>query len=110
MRSKTKPGPGSLDRDNARSDDSVLAVLMDERSGREYYVSFLDSFVLDGQAYSVMYNYQPGLRLSQKPEIVMMRTWKNESGEQLFSSIKSRKELNRVFDFFYKRYATSLLQ
>ena len=39
--------------------DSVLAILVDERSGREYYVSVLDIFTIEGQTYSVMYNYEP---------------------------------------------------
>ena len=44
-------GPG----ERSRSKDGVLAILVDERTGREYYVSVLDSFIIDGQTYSVMY-------------------------------------------------------
>ena len=111
MKPKNKSGSeerGTSGYDGA--DDSVLAVLSDERNGRAYYVSFLDTFVLDRQTYSVMYNYRPGDSQRQDPEIVIMRSWKDENGDQIFSSVSSKKELDRAFDFFYRRYAESLLQ
>ena len=37
-----------------RVEDQVLAILVDERNGREYYVSIIDVFTLDGTTYSVM--------------------------------------------------------
>mgnify|MGYP003794607627 CR=1 FL=1 len=91
-------------------DDQVLAILVDERNGREYYVSIIDVFTLDGRTYSVMYNYEPDDGTRSDPEIVIMRSWRDDSGEQAFSSITSRKELNRVFDFFFERYTDSIIR
>ncbi len=93
-----------------RTEDQVLAILVDERNGREYYVSIIDVFTLDGTTYSVMYNYEPDDGTRADPEIVIMRSWRDESGEQAFSSITSRKELNRVFDFFFERYTDSIIR
>jgi len=90
--------------------DSVLAILVDERSGREYYVSVLDIFTIEGQTYSVMYNYEPDDGSRRDPEIVIMRSWKDDSGEQVFSSITSRKELDRAFDYFFERYTESIIR
>ncbi len=90
--------------------DSVLAILVDERSGREYYVSVLDIFTISGQTYSVMYNYEPDDGSRRDPEIVIMRSWKDGSGEQVFSSITSRKELDRAFDYFFERYTDSIIR
>lgn len=99
-------GPG----ERSRSKDSVLAILVDERTGREYYVSVLDSFIIDGQTYSVMYNYEPDDGSRTDPEIVIMRSWKDENGEQVFSSITGRKELDRAFDSFFERYTESIIR
>ena len=89
-------------------EDDVLAVLIDERSGREYYVSMLDSFPYKGRSYSVMYNYEPDDGYRRDPEIVIMRSWRDDKGEQLFSSIRDRKELDAVFEVFFSRYAESI--
>ena len=104
-RSRT-PGQG----EGRPSKGSVLAILVDERTGREYYVSVLDSFTIDGQTYSVMYNYEPDVGIRSDPEIVIMRSWKDENGEQVFSSITSRKELDRAFDSFFERYTESIIR
>ena len=89
-------------------EDDVLAVLIDERSGREYYVSMLDSFPYKGRSYSVMYNYEPDDGYRRDPEIVIMRSWRDANGEQLFSSVRDRKELDAVFEVYYSRYAESI--
>ncbi len=93
-----------------RSKDDVLAILIDERSGREYYVSVLDSFTIGGQTYSVMYNYEPDDGSRSDPELVIMRSWKDRNGEQVFSSITGRKELDRAFEYFFERYTDSLIR
>ncbi len=90
-----------------RAGDGVLAILVDERSGREYYVSLLDSFSIGGQTYTVMYNYEPDDGRRASPEVVIMRSWKDENGEHVFSSVTSRKELDRAFDYFFERYTGS---
>ena len=94
--------------DRRRSSDGVLAILVDERSGREYYVSILDSFSRAGQTYTVMYNYEPDDGSRANPEVVIMRSWKDANGEHVFSSITSKKELDRAFESFFERYTDSI--
>lgn len=91
-----------------RIDEEVLAILVDDRNGREYYVSMIDQFSLRGRAYTVMYNYEPDDGSRRPPEIVIMRSWRDDNGEQVFSSIRDRKELDAVFDLFFQRYAESV--
>jgi hypothetical protein len=93
-----------------RAEDQVLAILVDERNGREYYVSIIDVFTLDGTTYSVMYNYEPDDGSRSDPEIVIMRSWRDKTGEQAFASITNKKELDRVFDFFFERYTDSIIR
>lgn len=100
------PGQGA----GSRSKDGVLAILVDDRTGREYYVSILDTFTLAGQNYAVMYNYEPDDGSRKDPEIVIMRSWKDEDGEQVFSSITGKKELDRAFDTFFERYTESIIR
>lgn len=98
------------ERDRKNPRDSVLAILVDGRSGREYYVSVLDTFTIGGQAYSVLYNYEPDDGSRADPELVIMRSWKDENGEQVFSSVTSKKELDRAFDIFFERYTDSIMR
>ena len=76
------------------SEDEVLAVLLDKRSGQEYYVSIIDNFQHKGRDYAVMYNYEPDDGTHANPEIVIMRAYRDEMGTQFFASIKNRKELD----------------
>ncbi|HHW92894.1 MAG TPA: DUF1292 domain-containing protein [Clostridiaceae bacterium] len=105
-----RKGHASESASRHRTDDQVLAILVDERNGREYYVSMIDVFTLDGTTYTVMYNYEPDDGTRADPEIVIMRSWRDDSGEQAFSSIKSKKELDRAFDFFFERYTDSIIR
>lgn len=107
---RTARGRASRDGGRNRPKNDVLAILVDERSGREYYVSVLDSFTIEGQTYSVMYNYEPDDGSRSDPEIVIMRSWKDKNGEQVFSSITGRKELDLVFEYFFERYTDSLIR
>ncbi|HPX92717.1 MAG TPA: DUF1292 domain-containing protein [Bacillota bacterium] len=108
-RKRKPPRERSLGRnDRGSAGDGLLAILVDERNGREYYVSILDTFSVRGQAYTVMYNYEPDDGSRANPELVIMRSWKDESGEHVFSSVTSRKELDRAFEIFFERYAGSL--
>lgn len=92
------------------ANDDVLAVLVDERNGREYYVSIIDTLVVDGREYSVMYNYEPDDGTHFSPEIVIMRMYRVENGELAFSSIINKKELDEVFDHFFRRYEAARFQ
>jgi hypothetical protein len=92
------------------ANDDVLAVLVDERNGREYYVSMIDTLVVDGREYSVMYNYEPDDGSHFSPEIVIMRMYRGQSGDLAFSSIINKKELDEVFDHFFRRYEAAKFQ
>ncbi|MDO5733630.1 MAG: DUF1292 domain-containing protein [Eubacteriales bacterium] len=85
--------------------DDALAVLVDENSGREYYVSLMDSFDFQGQEYTVIYNYEPEDGRSKAPEIVLMRSYRQADGTRYFSSIRKKKELEMVFEIFYERFS-----
>ncbi|MDD2534721.1 MAG: DUF1292 domain-containing protein [Eubacteriales bacterium] len=84
--------------------DDVLAVIVDIDNGREYYMAFIDSFTMNGRDYVVMYNYEPDDGNHQEPEIAIMRSERNASGEQFFKSIKNKNELADAFDQFYRRF------
>ncbi|HHV42492.1 MAG TPA: DUF1292 domain-containing protein [Clostridiaceae bacterium] len=88
--------------------DEVLAVLVDDRRGREYYVSIIDSFQINGRSYTVMYNFEPDIGSHPEPELVIMRNYQDENGERVFASIRNRKELDEAFDEFFNRYEQSL--
>ncbi|HHT44708.1 MAG TPA: DUF1292 domain-containing protein [Fastidiosipila sp.] len=92
------------------ANDDVLAVLVDERNGREYYVSMIDTLVVDGREYSVMYNYEPDDGSHFSPEIVIMRLYRAANGDLAFSSIINKKELDEVFDHFFRRYEAAKFQ
>ncbi|MDI9460569.1 MAG: DUF1292 domain-containing protein [Saccharofermentanales bacterium] len=88
--------------------DEVLAVLVDDKRGREYYVSMIDSFQISGRSYTVMYNFEPDIGTHPEPELVIMRNYQDENGDPVFVSIRSRKELDEAFDEFFRRYEQSL--
>ncbi len=90
------------------ANDEVLAVLVDDKRGREYYVSMIDSFRLGERMYAVMYNFEPDIGTHPEPELVIMRVYLDQSGEQIFVSIRNRKELDEAFDVFFNRYEKSL--
>lgn len=89
---------------NPAAGDDVLAVLHDERSGKEYYVSVIDCFEFKHREYTVMYNYRPEDGKTREPEIVVMRSYRGKDGEKYFTSIRGKRELEIVFEVFYQRY------
>lgn len=101
---KNKNKPSRPVRDDRASNDDVLAVITDVDSGREYYMSFIDSFQLNGKDYVVMYNYEPDDGNHGDPEIAIMRSERHTTGEQYFKSIRNKKELEAAFDMFYRRF------
>lgn len=88
--------------------DDSLAVLLDEKSGREYYVSMVDRFRYREHDYAVMYRYEPDDGTHRDPEIVIMRAWRESDGRRVFTSIRNKRELELVFQLFYNRFHEAL--
>lgn len=86
---------------NANDD---LIVIRDTSNGKYYYLSVVDTFFMEKYEYVVVYNYEPDDGEHRKPELVIMRTEFQPTGEQLFYSIKDSTELNDAFDAFMRRY------
>jgi len=87
--------------------DDALAVIRDAVNGKEYYLSVIDSFVIEGREYAVMYNYEPDDGNHPEPELVIMRTEFSASGDQLFYSIRDTNELHKAFIIFMRRFHSS---
>lgn len=102
LRNLFKPDkPVITSKQNANDD---LIVIRDTSNGKYYYLSVVDTFFMEKHEYVVMYNYEPDDGNHNKPELVIMRTSFQKTGEQLFYSIKDTNELNDVFDAFMRRY------
>src|SRR5665647_665240 len=52
--------------------DDALAVIRDVSSGKEYFLSIIDSFSLSGRDYAVMYNYEPDDGNHADPELSLI--------------------------------------
>lgn len=91
---------------SGKADDS-LAVIRDAVNGKEYYLSIIDSFVISGREYIVMYNYEPDDGNHREPELVIMRTEFANNGDQHFFSIRDNSELHKAFIFFMRRFHSS---
>ena len=89
-------------------DDTELIVLEDVDNGNEYYLAIIDTFVVNGREYAAMSAYEPDDGTHRDPEFVIMRYARGGSGEQYYQSIRSKKELNMVFDVFFERYTASI--
>ena len=87
--------------------DDALAVIRDVSSGKEYFLSIIDSFSLAGRDYVVMYNYEPDDGNHADPELVVMRAEYAQNGDQHFFSIKDKHELDSAFDLFMNRFSSS---
>ena len=85
----------------------ALAVIRDASNGKEYYLSMIDSFVIEKIEYAVMYNYEPDDGNHADPELVIMRTEYAKNGDQYFYSIKNESELEAAFTVFMRRYAAN---
>lgn len=90
--------------DAKKQDDTELLVLEDIDNGNEYYLAVIDTFSLNGRDYVAMSAYEPDDGTHRDPEFVLMRFARGGNGEQYYQSIRSRKELNMVFDAFFERY------
>ena len=67
---KAKQAGESLKSDKGEDD---LLVIRDAYSHKEYYLSVIDTFLLQKSEYFVMYNYVPDNGNHNPPELVIMR-------------------------------------
>ena len=86
----------------------ALAVIRDASNGKEYYLSMIDTFMIEKIEYAVMYNYEPDDGNHADPELVIMRTEYAKNGDQYFYSIKNESELEAAFTVFMRRYAANV--
>ena len=93
--------------DIAGDDKDELVVIRDASNKKEYYLSIVDTFVLNKRDYVVMYNYVPDDGNHESPELVIMRTEFAAKGDQYFYSIKDPNELELAFTCFMRRYYSS---
>lgn len=104
---KSKTESKNLVLGKAKKPDSAMAVIRDVINGKEYYLSIIDSFMIEGREYVVMYNYEPDDGNHAEPELVIMRTEFSPTGDQLFYSIRDNNELHRAFIVFMRRFHSS---
>ncbi len=90
----------------ANSGDDLL-VIRDAYSHKEYYLSVIDTFLLQKAEYFVMYNYVPDNGSHTPPELVIMRAGRSPKGDQILYSIKDKAELERAFVCFMRRFYAS---
>ena len=84
-----------------------LLVIRDAYSHKEYYLSVIDSFLLQKYEYFVMYNFVPDTGSHTPPELVIMRAVRSPKGDQILYSIKDKDELDRAFVCFMRRFYAS---
>lgn len=101
---KAKQAGESLKSDKGEDD---LLVIRDAYSHKEYYLSVIDTFLLQKTEYFVMYNYVPDNGNHNPPELVIMRAGRSPKGDQIFYSIKDKDELDRAFVCFMRRFYAS---
>ena len=89
-------------------EDEVLLVLEDLDNGQEYYLAFVDRFSVRGREYVAMSAYEPDDGSHRAPEFVLMRFDTGPQGEHYYQSIRSRRELDMVFERFFERYLRNL--
>lgn len=87
--------------------EEEVAVIVDVRTKAEYYMFVVDTFCIDNKDYIVMIPYEPSRIRSPKPELVILRTQVAKNGDQLYLSIRDKKELEGAFDLFFKRFEES---
>ena len=104
--SKTSAGKNVSAHDFHKNEDELI-VIKDVTSGKEYYLSVVDTFMYAKKEYIVTYNYVPDDGEHKKPELVIMRSEFSEKGDQLFYSIKDKDELEIAFSYFMRRYYNS---
>ena len=107
-KNKTKNASRSLFTHHSPKEGDALAVIRDASNGKEYYLSMIDTFMIEKIEYAVMYNYEPDDGNHADPELVIMRTEYAKNGDQYFYSIKNESELEAAFTVFMRRYAANV--
>lgn len=102
-RKKKKKGRGGFFKQDELSDTELL-VLEDIDNGNEYYLAQIDRFTFMGREYVALMSYEPDNASNRDPEIVLMRFAHGEKGELYYQSIRSKQELDQVFETFFDRY------
>lgn len=115
-RMKQRPSPKHKSRINKAKNqqrqvedypDEMLGIIVDQRSGQTYYISLIDNFTYKSREYAVMYNYRIEDGNIGVPEILIMRSYRDQD-KQYFTSIRNQEELDKVFDIFYDRFQQSV--
>lgn len=113
---KQRPSPKQKSRTNKAKNqqrqvedypDEMLGIIVDQRSGQTYYISLIDNFTYKSREYAVMYNYRIEDGNIGVPEILIMRSYRDQD-KQYFTSIRNQEELDKVFDIFYDRFQQSV--
>ncbi|MBR6960980.1 MAG: DUF1292 domain-containing protein [Clostridiales bacterium] len=107
-RRKTQPKSGKKPERISDKNDNELIVIRDPYSRKDYYLSVIDTFVMQKKEYIVMYNYVPDDGSHKNPELVIMQTEFSVTGDQYFYSIKDPIELETAFVCFMRRYYGSV--
>ncbi len=83
-------------------------VIEDLDNKNEYYLYKLDTFRMFGRVYVCMASYEPETGTHTEPQLVIMRQLESKDNQQYFESIRDPKELDKVFNAFYKRMEQNL--
>lgn len=92
---------------NDSASDEEVAVIVDTTTGAEYYMFMIDFFKIDKKSYVVMTPYEPESVKRKDGEIVILRSSLAKNGDQLYISIRNKKELESAFEVFFKRFEES---
>lgn len=106
MKNSKKNNKNSLHK-NKRHDtatDEEVAVIVDTKSGAEYYMFLIDFFKIQERSYVAMVPYEPFAVRTKESNVVILRSTINKEGDQLYMQIKKKKELEMAFEVFYKRF------
>ncbi len=89
---------------NKTDSEEEVAVIVDVQTGAEYYMFPIDFFQMGTRSYAVMIPYEPGRRETRGSELVILRSQISKNSDQLYISIRDKRELERAFEFFFKRF------
>ncbi len=84
--------------------DEEVAVIVDVKSGSEYYMFPIDFFKIEKRSYVAMVPYEPVAARSKDAEVVILRSQLTKEGDQLYIAINNKKELKDAFEVFFKRF------